>query len=174
MQRTRSSWISTIFRGKEFEDIKILCRFKQHDIKRLYKSEQRDFSQTYIFVKSKIISCVYRIKTILQDNMLVCLNQKPPKYPLKSRKVKLSIQFLKMNVTFHKELFTNTILDSNTFKILHGISSIFVIAIAFISYLGFIHYEYYGEDPMRAVHKWHHPFFEIFDPSLPLVTHFTK
>ena len=25
-----------------------------------------------------------------------------------------------------------------------------------------------------AVHKWHHPFFEIFDPSLPLVTHFTE
>ena len=43
-----------------------------------------------------------------------------------------------MNVTFHTELFSNTILDSNTFKILHGIASIFVIAIAFISYLGFI------------------------------------
>ena len=58
-----------------------------------------------------------------------------------------------MNVTFHNELFSNPILDSNTFKILHGIASIIVIAIAFISYFGFIHYEYYGEDPMRRSMK---------------------
>ena len=25
-----------------------------------------------------------------------------------------------------------------------------------------------------AIHKWRHPFFKIFDPSLPLVTHFIK
>ena len=25
-----------------------------------------------------------------------------------------------------------------------------------------------------AIHKWRHPFFEIFDSPLPLVTHFTK
>ena len=25
-----------------------------------------------------------------------------------------------------------------------------------------------------AIHKWRHLFFEIFDPSLPLVTHFIK
>ena len=25
-----------------------------------------------------------------------------------------------------------------------------------------------------AVHKWYHPFYEIFNPSLPLVTHFTE
>ena len=58
-----------------------------------------------------------------------------------------------MNVTFHTELFSNTILDSNTFKILHGFGSIFIIAIAFISYLGFIHYEYFGEDPMKRSMK---------------------
>ena len=58
-----------------------------------------------------------------------------------------------MNITFHNELFSNTILDSNTFKIFHGIASSFVIAIAFICYLGFIHYEYYGEDPMRRSMK---------------------
>ena len=58
-----------------------------------------------------------------------------------------------MNITFHNELFSNIILDSITFKSFHGIASIFVIAIAFISYLGFIHYEYYGEDPMRRSMK---------------------
>ena len=27
---------------------------------------------------------------------------------------------------------------------------------------------------LGAIHKWHYPFVENFDPSLPLVTHFTK
>ena len=57
-------------------------------------------------------------------------------------------------ITFDNELLdSNFIIDSTSFKIFHGIASIFVMSIAFCSYLGFIHYEYYGEDPMKRSMK---------------------
>ena len=43
----------------------------------------------------------------------------------------------------------NTILNSNTLKICHGIASILSQVIASFSYLGFIHYEFFGGDPMK-------------------------
>ena len=43
----------------------------------------------------------------------------------------------------------NFILDSTTFKVLHGIGSFLAMLIALFCYLGFIHYEYYEGDPMK-------------------------
>ena len=43
----------------------------------------------------------------------------------------------------------DTILNSDTLKIFHGIASISAQVIAFFSYLGFIHYEFFGGDPMK-------------------------
>ena len=60
-----------------------------------------------------------------------------------------------LNITFHNnnELDSNFIFNSTSFKIFHGIASIFVMLVAFFSYSGFIHYEYYGEDPMKRSMK---------------------
>ena len=43
----------------------------------------------------------------------------------------------------------NSILDSTTFKVLHGIGSFLAMLIAFFCYLGFINYEYCAGDPMK-------------------------
>ena len=48
----------------------------------------------------------------------------------------------------------NSILDSTTFKVLHGIGSFLAMSIAYFCYLGFIHYEYYEGDPMKRW-KWY-------------------
>ena len=60
-----------------------------------------------------------------------------------------------LNITFHNnnELDSNFFFNSTSFKIFHGIASIFVMLVAFFSYSGFIHYEYYGEDPMKRSMK---------------------
>ena len=55
-----------------------------------------------------------------------------------------------LNITFYNnELDSNFFFNSTSFKIFHGIASIFFMLIAFFSYSGFIHYEYYGADPMK-------------------------
>ena len=43
----------------------------------------------------------------------------------------------------------NSILESTTFKVLHGIGSFLAMLIAHFCYLGFIHYEYYEGDPLK-------------------------
>ena len=43
----------------------------------------------------------------------------------------------------------NSILESTTFKVLHGIGSFLAMSIAHFCYLGFIHYEYYEGDPLK-------------------------
>ena len=43
----------------------------------------------------------------------------------------------------------NSILDSTTFKICHGIGSFLNVSITLFCYMGFIHYEYFGGDPMK-------------------------
>ena len=54
------------------------------------------------------------------------------------------------NLTLYNELNElNSILDSNTFKICHGIASFLAQVIAFFGYLGIIHYEFIGGDPMK-------------------------
>ena len=54
------------------------------------------------------------------------------------------------NITLYNEINElNTILNSNTLKICHGIASFVAQIIAFFSYLGFIHYEFVGGDPMK-------------------------
>ena len=56
------------------------------------------------------------------------------------------------NVTFnftHEIVIGNTVIDSTSFKIIHGIASFLAEFIAFFCYSGFIHYEYYGGDPMK-------------------------
>lgn len=40
-------------------------------------------------------------------------------------------------------------LDSTSFKIIHGIGFILAEIMAIFCYLGLIHYEYYGGDPMK-------------------------
>ena len=53
-------------------------------------------------------------------------------------------------INFYNELAgLNSILDSTTFKVCHGIGSFLLVSIAFFCYLGFIQYEYYGGDPMK-------------------------
>lgn len=51
------------------------------------------------------------------------------------------------NITLFNE--PNTILVSDTLKIYYGITSISAQVIAFFSYFGFIHYEFFGGDPMK-------------------------
>ena len=43
----------------------------------------------------------------------------------------------------------NSILDSTTFKVCHGIGSFLNLSISLFCYMGFIHYEYFGGDPMK-------------------------
>ena len=43
----------------------------------------------------------------------------------------------------------NSILESTTFKVLHGIGSFLAMSSAHFCYLGFIHYEYYEGDPLK-------------------------
>ena len=43
----------------------------------------------------------------------------------------------------------NSILDSTTFKICHGIGTFLNVSITLFCYTGFIHYEYFGGDPMK-------------------------
>ena len=53
-------------------------------------------------------------------------------------------------INFHNEFFAvNSMLDSTMFKVCHGIGSFLIVSIAFVCYTGFIHYEYYGGDPMK-------------------------
>ena len=43
----------------------------------------------------------------------------------------------------------NSILDSTTFKVFHGVGSFLNVSITLFCYTGFIHYEYFGGDPMK-------------------------
>ena len=43
----------------------------------------------------------------------------------------------------------NSILDSTTFKVCHGIGSFLNVSMTLFCYTGFIHYEYFGGDPMK-------------------------
>ena len=43
----------------------------------------------------------------------------------------------------------NSILDLTTFKIGHGIGTFLNVSITLFCYTGFIHYEYFGGDPMK-------------------------
>ena len=43
----------------------------------------------------------------------------------------------------------NSILDLTTFKVCHGIGSFLNLSISLFCYMGFIHYEYFGGDPMK-------------------------
>ena len=55
------------------------------------------------------------------------------------------------NITFQTfEMFhENAAIDSTSIKIIHGIASILAEFMAFFCYMGLIHYEYYGGDPMK-------------------------
>ena len=46
-------------------------------------------------------------------------------------------------------LYENTFIDSTSFKIFHGIASFLAEFMAIFCYLGMIHFEFYGGDPMK-------------------------